>query len=201
MSMKFIGGSLCLDFVNTVGGRVGSRACKVLRDKLATYEDLLAWSRLAGLVSPAAAALLARRAAGHPREARAALARATSLREAHYRIFKSIVDGRRAASADMILLGRELSIARGHERLSRSGDSFAWTWDDRDALDQAIWAVSRSAAELLTSGELSKLRQCGGPECGWMFLDTSRNHSRQWCDMRDCGNRAKVRRFRARARG
>src|SRR5258707_11819176 len=125
MSMKFVGGSLCLDFVNTVGGRVGNRSCKVLRDKLATYEHLLMWSRLAGLVSPAAARLLARRAAGHALDAAAALARAASLREALYRIFKSIADGRHGASADMILLGRELSIARGHERLSRSGDSFA----------------------------------------------------------------------------
>ena len=200
MSMKFISGSLCLDFVNTVGGRLGNRSYKVLRDKLVTYENLLTWSRLAGLVSPAAARLLARLAAGHPQDAAATLARAATLRETLYRIFKSIVDGRRAAGADMNILGRELSIARDHERLSRSAGTFVWTWDDRHALDRVIWDVSRSAAELLTSGELSKLRQCGGEECGWMFLDTSRNHSRQWCDMRDCGNRAKVRRFRARAR-
>ncbi len=100
----------------------------------------------------------------------------------------------------MDTLSRELSIARDHERLSRSADVFAWTWDDRYALDLVLWSVSRSAAELLTSGELSTLRQCGGEECGWLFLDPSRNHSRQWCDMRDCGNRAKVRRFRARRR-
>jgi predicted RNA-binding Zn ribbon-like protein len=60
--------------------------------------------------------------------------------------------------------------------------------------------VSGSAAELLTSTELARVRECGGENCGWMFLDNSRNHSRHWCDMQDCGNRAKVRRFRQRQR-
>jgi predicted RNA-binding Zn ribbon-like protein len=198
MSMKFIGGSLCLDFVNTVGGRADQRAYTVLRDKLPTFDDLLTWSRLAGLVSQAEVLRLVRRAAGNPKEAAVVLKRAATLREGLYRIFRSVVDGRRTVRNDIAILERELSNARDHERLSPAAGAFEWTWDDRDALDRMLWAVSRSAAELLTSEDLSTLRHCGGEECGWMFLDTSRNRSRQWCDMRDCGNRAKVRRFRER---
>jgi predicted RNA-binding Zn ribbon-like protein len=63
-----------------------------------------------------------------------------------------------------------------------------------------LWAVARSAADLLASGSIATIRQCAGDECGWMFLDASRNHNRQWCDMKDCGNCAKVKRFRQRAR-
>jgi predicted RNA-binding Zn ribbon-like protein len=59
-----------------------------------------------------------------------------------------------------------------------------------------LWPVARSAAELLTSGDLARVGQCPGEECGWLFLDTSRAGRRQWCDMADCGNLAKVRRFR-----
>jgi predicted RNA-binding Zn ribbon-like protein len=198
MSMKFIGGSLCLDFVNTVGGRAGQRAYTVLRDKLPTFDDLLTWSRLAGLVPQAEVLRLIRRAAANPKEAAVVLKRAAALREGLYRIFRSVVDGRRTVRNDIEILESELSIARDHERLSPAAGVFVWTWDDRDALDRMLWAVSRTAAELLTSEDLSKLRHCGGEECGWMFLDTSRNRSRQWCDMRDCGNRAKVRRFRER---
>jgi predicted RNA-binding Zn ribbon-like protein len=198
--MKFIGGNLCLDFVNTVGARVGTRGrgYTILRDKLVTYGDLPAWSRLAGLVSTAAARRMARRAVNDPEDAAAALARAAALREALYRVLKSVVDGGRTDAGAIDILSRELSIARGHERLKPAAGAFVWVWDDSNALDRAIWDVSRAAAELLTSGELSKLRQCGGQECGWMFLDTSRNRSRQWCDMKECGNRAKVRRFRER---
>ena len=42
------------------------------------------------------------------------------------------------------------------------------------------------------------VRECGASDCAWLFLDTSKNHHRRWCDMTRCGNRAKVRRFYAR---
>ena len=59
----------------------------------------------------------------------------------------------------------------------------------------ALWPVAIDAWDLLTEPELAQVRQCpvdaGG--CGWLFLDTSRAGNRRWCDMRTCGNRAKVR--------
>ena len=203
LPVKFIGGRLCLDFVNTVGGRVsrGARgrdyAGAVIREKLTSYEDLLAWSVLAGSVDRRAAGELARIAAREPREASNALARAVRLREALYRIFKCAHEGWRPKKADADVLRNELSIARSHQRLSARGSGFLWTFPEPPAaLDSILWPVALSAAELLTSGDLARLGQCSGAECGWLFLDTSRNHRRQWCDMRDCGNRAKVRRFR-----
>jgi len=193
---KFVGGRLCLDFINTVGGRLSSGA--ILRDKLTAYDDLLEWSRLAGIANPTESRNLARHAAAHPHEAEATLRRAVQLRETLYRIFKAAAEGRRPRSPDLDLLTKELRLARAHERLAHTGGAFGWTWDDNIALDRILWPVSLSAADLLTSGDLSRLRQCGGHECGWMFLDTSRNRSRHWCDMKDCGNRAKVSRFRQR---
>jgi predicted RNA-binding Zn ribbon-like protein len=193
---KFVGGRLCLDFINTVGGRAGAT---VLRDKLPEYSNLLEWSRQAGIANPTESRNLARRAAAHRQETEATLRRAVLLREALYRIFKAAAEGRRPRVADLDTVSKELRLARAHECLTHTGGAFAWTWQDGEtALDRILWPVSLSAADLLTSGDLSRLRQCGGPECGWMFLDTSRNRSRHWCDMKDCGNRAKVSRFRQR---
>jgi predicted RNA-binding Zn ribbon-like protein len=193
---KFVGGRLCLDFINTVGGRAGAT---VLRDKLVEYGNLLEWSRQAGIANPTESRNLAHRAAAHRQEAEATLRRAVLLREALYRIFKAAAEGRRPRVADLDTLSQELRVARARERLTHRGGGFAWAWQDGEtALDRILWPVSLSAADLLTSGDLSRLRQCGGPECGWMFLDTSRNRSRHWCDMKDCGNRAKVSRFRQR---
>jgi predicted RNA-binding Zn ribbon-like protein len=204
--MKFIGGRVCLDFVNTVGARVSLQRGKrsrdysdhVLRDKLQGYQDLLSWTQLAGLATPREARHLSSAAERHPHQAARTLARAVKLRESLYRIFKSRLEGWRPDENDVDLLRQELSIAKARERLVRSGaNGFVWTWDhSEDALDAVLWRVSQSAADLLTSGDLARLRQCGGDECGWMFLDTSRNRTRRWCDMKDCGNRAKVRRFR-----
>jgi predicted RNA-binding Zn ribbon-like protein len=181
---KFVGGRVCLDFVNTVGGRVRG---VVVRDKLQGYKDLLDWSEAAGLIGSAGAFA--------PRAGRAVFSRAIALREALYLLFRDKRD-----PGALEILNRELLIARGHERLNRLRGGFVWGWDESPALDRMLWQVARSAAELLGSSELARVRLCNGEECGWLFLDTSRNGRRHWCDMRDCGNRAKVKRFRERHR-
>jgi len=209
---KFIGGRLCLDFVNTVGGRVSAGkhpggisagkhshdyADAVVRDKLPIYSDLLSWAESAGALTHRESVQLGRRAAADPQAAASVLARAVQLRAALYRIFKSVVETWAPEPAAMQILQRELSVVRAHERLAYASGAFVWTWDDSArSLDRVLWPIARSAAELLASDSLAMIRQCAGDECGWMFLDFSRNHNRQWCDMKDCGNRAKVKRFR-----
>jgi predicted RNA-binding Zn ribbon-like protein len=103
-------------------------------------------------------------------------------------------------ASDLTLLNQELTIARQHRQLVATADGFDWQWTaSKRAIDRMLWAVAESAAQLLTIGELSRLKQCPGERCGWLFADTSRNRSRQWCIMEDCGNVAKVRRFRSRS--
>lgn len=207
LNVKFIAGRPCLDFVNTVGGRISARsnprgrdyADMVLRDKLSSYQDLLEWSRLAGLLTSREARRIALHAARRPGQSATVLRRAIEVREALYRIFKAVLKRRKPEARDWRILARELKAARAREQLLPSGRGFAWSWENpTDALDSILWRLARSAADLLTSPDLARLRQCGGEECGWLFLDTSRNRKRRWCDMRDCGNRAKVRRFRSR---
>jgi predicted RNA-binding Zn ribbon-like protein len=195
--MKFIAGSVSLDFVNTVGGRGAGDV--VLRDKLKDYTHLANWSRMAGLSTAREARSLERMAERYPARAAATLGRAIRLREALFRIFHSALRRSAPNDSDLNVLRNEISIAKSRERLIRAGAGFAWAWHrSENALDSPLWRVSQSAADLLTSADLQKLRQCSGDECGWLFLDTSRNRTRRWCDMKDCGNRAKVRRFRRR---
>lgn len=190
--MKFVGGRLCLDFTNTVGGRSDT----VLRDKLCTYGDLLRFAQLSGAISAAGARRLERVARSDPATTAAAFRRAVELRESLFRIFRASLDRRRPQPRDLETLATELSTARRHERLALAGGIYVWTWDEEAAPDRVLWPVAWSAGELLTSQDLEKLRLCAGYQCGWLFLDTSRNHTRRWCDMKDCGNRAKVQRFR-----
>lgn len=204
---KTVGGRLCLDFTNTVGGRDSleteqhtSRSDYAIRaDKLEDYPDLVAWSVRAGSLTESEARGLLRMAKANPSAANSVFKRGLRLRETLYRIFRSIAGGLSPDENDIDFLNKELTAARVHERLAQKEERFVWTWDDESkTLDSVLWVVARSAAELLTSDELSRVRQCGGESCGWLFLDTSRNRSRQWCDMRDCGNISKVRRFRQR---
>lgn len=191
---KFVGGSLCLDFVNTLG----ERGSLEMRDKLVRFRDLIRWSEQAGIIKHAEANRILQLAEAHGSTARTVLKRAIALREALYRIFKSHVQVRKPLRADLKMLNREIRAMRARESLAYSAGDFRWIWDEDDTLDRPLWPVVLSAAKLMTSSNLRLLRQCDDEKCGWMFLDTSRNHSRHWCDMRDCGNRAKVARFRQR---
>ena len=112
----------------------------------------------------------------------------------------AIAKGRSPDADDVRALNGALSTAFAHLRVATSTGGFAWEWAEGDQpLERMLWPVVRSAAELLTSDKLSLVKQCAG--CGWLFVDRSRNHSRRWCDMRYCGNRAKARRFYARQQG
>lgn len=200
-----VGGSLCLDFVNTVRGRVsrGGRAREyadlVVGERLDSYGAMVRWGRFAGVLSPREGAALVRAAEANPVEAEAVFRRALDLREAMYRLFKSALEGWPPRPDDMAILNRELQAARAHERLTAS-PGFRWEWDAAPALDRLLWPVVRSAGDLLTGAGLERVGQCPGSECGWLFLDTSRSRRRQWCDMGECGNLAKVRRFRRKQR-
>jgi len=190
----FTGGNLCLDFTNTLDGTRTSPT-----ERLKTYPDLVAWGRQADILSDGEARQLAQLAAGHPRDAARVLTKAVAIRELLYRIFSSVIDGSPTRPEDLATLNAALSPTLDRLRIGARARGFGWAWAPAgDALDRMLWPVLRSAGDLLVSGELRGVRRCAGETCNWLFLDTSRNHSRRWCDMRSCGNRAKARRHYAR---
>ena len=174
---------------------------QLLGDKLVEYSDLVEWSRHSGIVTATEAQRLIQASKRNAGEAKDVFDRAIALREALYRICKAIMTGRRPQTVDLETMNNELLRARTHERLTHVAHGFTWEWVGGEAaLDRMLWSIAHSAAELFTTGDFTRLRECCGEECGWLFEDTSRNRSRQWCDMQDCGNLAKVRRFRTRLR-
>jgi predicted RNA-binding Zn ribbon-like protein len=145
---------------------------------------------------------LTERAARRTREAATVFTRALELREAVYRIFAALAVGRAAAQADLAVLNETLGRASSNARVTPGASAFQWTWDLEDtAIDLPLCLIALSAAGLLTSDDCRRVRQCADEDgCGWLFVDTSRNHSRRWCDINDCGNRAKQRRYQQRVR-
>ena len=202
--IKLIGGRHCLDFVNTIGGRKNSGTksadtCVIREDKLNEYSDLLAWGLRVGLLSDTEAQRLLHESLRNPAAANTVFKRAIALREAIYRISRAILHEKQIKDADLEQLNRELLVAHSRRMLAAGKKGFVWEWNRQDpAFDRILWSIADSAAEMLTTADLTRLRQCPGDDCGWLFDDTTRNRSRQWCDMKDCGNIAKVRRFRAR---
>jgi predicted RNA-binding Zn ribbon-like protein len=195
---EMVGGRLCLDFANTVH----SYDYDEPRDELKSYADLISWSRQAGVLTDREARRLLREAAEHPVKASAALERGKQLRNAIFRIFAAIARDAAPARDDLAALNLTLAEAMSRSRVVKTADGFSWGWAEEDVfgLEQMLWPIARSAADLLTSDELDRTRECGGDICTWLFMDTSKNRSRRWCDMKGCGNRAKSRRHYERKR-
>ena len=197
-TMDLVGGNVCLDFVNT-----GShRSAPPFREKLRGYGDLVTWvGRVDEGVDEETAARLRRLADRDPAAAEAVLGRARALREAIYRAFSAMAKGVAAAPADLELIGTEAGRATAHRRLVPTAEGCMWEYAEVDALERPLWPVALAAAALATSAEVARVKECASDNCNWLFLDVSKNRSRRWCDMKECGNRAKARRHRTRARG
>ena len=184
---------LCLDYVNSTPNHSDPS-----EDYLNSYADLVSWSVDVGLLRDGEAQDLIAKASGTPDQASAIHDKAIILREAIYRILSDIAQRQEPKSADLDALNAGLSEAMAHMRLTPAGKGVDWVWET-DSPAWMLWPVAWSAGELLRSDDLKYLRKCEG--CDWLFLDTSRNHSRRWCDMKTCGNRAKARRHYERTRG
>jgi predicted RNA-binding Zn ribbon-like protein len=194
---SFVGGAACLDFVNTVDPRHADERDDYLR----SYPQLLRWAAQARLLTPQERTRLERRSQHEPGLADAVHQRALELREALYRLFTAQppAEGMTRRANDLARLTDETHRAWAMMTLARTGGGWSWQWEPSAELDRVLWPIARSAAELLTSSQLHRIRECQGHNgCGWLFLDTSKNGRRRWCDMRVCGNRAKARRHRQR---
>jgi predicted RNA-binding Zn ribbon-like protein len=193
----FNGGRLCLDFINTVRFRPVSDRLELIN----TYDELLGWARQATILTPGEAAILAETARKRERSAADALAQARALREAAYAILSARAAGLPAPEGALRTLNRAVGRAMAHAGLIPAGPGFEWAWPDTAPdLHRVSWWVARSVAEVLTSADLTFVRECASYDCGRLFLDTTKNRSRRWCDMRTCGNRAKSRRHFERGR-
>jgi len=190
------GGRPSLDFVNTVDPREGPNA----HDFLGDYVDFALWAADSGAVDESRARRLITLARRSPGEARAVFARSIALREALYRIFLAAADDARPPGEDLERLQSELRVALGRLFLRPSRSRYAWRWDEAPALDRPLWPLARDAADLLTAPELERVKLCPGRDCGWLFVDASKNRSRRWCSMEVCGSREKMRRLHARRR-
>jgi predicted RNA-binding Zn ribbon-like protein len=204
------GGHPSLDLVNTLDNRFREDGPVEL---LGNYADLLRFAQQLKLLSVRHASVLAGAAndgAAGRGAAMRALESVRKLREATAAALYRAVDGRVPTAAVTGTLERYFHDASRHRRLSwnrstkRSpappGAGWVWARSETD-LALPVWMLAQAGSELMTSPALDLLRACGSETCRWVFLDTSKNHTRRWCDMKICGNRMKARRFHARRQG
>jgi predicted RNA-binding Zn ribbon-like protein len=196
--LPLIGGALCLELCNTISRRYTDAPVEHLPD----YPALLRWAEHAGALDASAAAQLKHLAARRPGDGVQVLARARHLRTAlHGAILRAVEHGAPDPTA-VASIDEHVRHAFAARRLVASTTGTEWQWaDDGNPLMRPLWPVALSAAALLSSPGLARVRECAGRAdgCGWLFLDTGRGRGRRWCSMDLCGNRSKVRRHYQRA--
>lgn len=196
------GGHPALDFVNSLDNRFLSDGPIEL---LGDYSDLLGFMEQTALLGSRHVRLLTR-AVGQDAGTRA-LQSARELREATASALYGSLGGHSPSPADVQTLERHFISASRHRELrwgrpakgSKEPSAAAWDWGRfRTDADLPVWILSQATSELMMSEKVHRVRACGVETCRWLFLDTSKNHTRRWCNMRVCGNRVKARRFQAR---
>lgn len=188
---RFVGGDSSLDFVNTADWT--ERGLE--RDRFTSYDRLLEWGAGAGVLGAADARRLRRLAAAQARRAEAALEAAHHARSVLRETFASMAAGRLSTNA-VRKLNALIAAVAPHTRMVRGSDGrLVRGWEGFGAsLESILWPVVWSAADLASSPEIGKLRLCAGSDCGWLYIDRSRNGLRRWCEMSVCGTAEKNRR-------
>jgi predicted RNA-binding Zn ribbon-like protein len=192
------GGRLCLDFANTVDDRTDLQPT----DYLASYERLLRWATYAGALNPEEEKTLAAMNRREPAAGSHALAAAISAREAIHSTFAGLVREGRPSEAALAPLNLALEETGGTPALRVDDGEVRLDWPAIEPVgfDTVSRRALRSAIELLTGPEAVRVRQCAAPDCSWLFVDLTRNHSRRWCRSEGCGVRNRFRRYYARRR-
>jgi predicted RNA-binding Zn ribbon-like protein len=202
-ALPLVGGHPALDLVNTV-----EPGTPRPRDHLADPPALLRWARRVGLVDDAEAAGVAESWDRDPGSGDAALAAVRDMREALHTVLLAVA-GARPLDPGVVVAALERLHGRWAAAVARS--RLLLTPDGSSAARLAVGGVpdqlvpdraADAALDVLRGADPARLRRCppeaGG--CGWLFVDRSRNGSRRWCRMADCGSTVKARRLTERRR-
>jgi predicted RNA-binding Zn ribbon-like protein len=192
----FIGGDAALDFVNTVTGRDQEP-----RDWLDSYARLLEWATLVRLLPEKNLRALAKKMHSEPGAAGRALIRAKELREELFALVSAVASGNAPPKSAMVALREHwLAGVDAHELRFESGRVITDIRADAADFDLIAAIVAYRMVEHVMPLPVDRLRVCGGKNCSWVFIDSSKAGRRRWCDMAVCGNVAKAQRFYARSR-
>ncbi len=185
---KLIAGVLCLDFINTINGHHSGTS----NEYIVHYNDLIVWACHAKIFDQKMADFLLQQSAAHPHTSEHIFHQAIELRERLFKIFSALYYQNPVPQNAIDFLSDIHHKGMQHSNLVQKEDRFKWEWKFDKNMEMVLRPITLSATRLLTSENLKRVRECSGSDCDWYFLDTSRNHQRRWCSMKDCGNRHKM---------
>jgi predicted RNA-binding Zn ribbon-like protein len=195
-AIRLVGGMAVLDFLNTCNGRRPDTCLGEVVDKLLSLEDVVYWFHHAGLITAEEQAHYLSLVPSSPFQQSSAFKQVISFRESLYLLFLPIAEGKRIDEDSLELLDRTLISTAVCRVLVPTSHAAFWGWRHATTLDEMtaslLGRLAIQAADLLTSSQLNRMKVCATLSCDWLFLDTSKNGRRRWCQMNICGSREKA---------
>ena len=186
------GGILCFNFINTVYAWKGVN----LHEYLGTYEEVIAWCKKVGILTSLQRRILLKEANAHQLKAKKALQEIKEIRELLYHFFSAIaLDSAENISPAMLTrFNKVLTLSLTHLSFSIEQKKISLKWHTSSAdLLQPVWIVIKSAYDIITTGDNKRIKEC--PRCGWIFLDSTKNNKRRWCNPDSCGSTEKSKKY------
>lgn len=187
-SEDFVGGSIVLDFINTVTARDSDPV-----DWLDGFASFLDWGFAAGLLNAERQVALHHWAALEPGRAIEEFERIKRFRAALFETFAALSRAAQPPSVPLSAIEQEWKSAVAASHLSASSDGASIRVGTGADLATPRYELVLDAVSYLLRRESAPLKMCAGPDCAWLFLDLSKSRRRRWCSMRTCGNTAKAR--------
>jgi predicted RNA-binding Zn ribbon-like protein len=184
--ISFVGGRLCLDFVNTTNWE-GNNA---IDDRLIDFSSILTWGARVGLIKLESNQI--RRQKRRNDECRFDL-KVKRLKEFRYHLRKMLIDGEAPDAISVETLNESLNPTI-NQTLKCVNNKMVLALQEAD-LSWILTPLAYSAVEILISPLRERVKKCPGSRCGWLFLDTSPNNRRRWCSMATCGNKHKAKKY------
>jgi len=190
-TLELDGGSLCLDFVNSVRSRFENP----LYEFITSPGDWLRWIHRVQLLDDVEEDRLKKYVSKNQGQAVNELKRIISVRELLYRIFWKLAQEEIPSKKDLAHFNKELSLSLRYLKIGFTDElDVTENWDDRSFnLLYTLPPLLKSAYDLLISDTLNRLKEC--KHCGWIYMDKSKNNSRLWCNMKTCGNTEKTKKY------
>lgn len=190
-TLELDGGSLCLNFVNSVRNRFEDP----LFEFIVTPEDLILWGSRTQIFEKNYTRGLKKYILKNQEKAKHDLKKILKTRELLYRIFRKLSQKETPEDKDILLFNKELSLVLRHLSLEITDSlEIKMIWDNQPSgLLWTLFPIIKSAFDLLISDLRNRIKEC--PQCGWLYLDNSKNNSRLWCNMKTCGNTIKIKRY------
>jgi predicted RNA-binding Zn ribbon-like protein len=185
----FLSNYLCLDFANTKVLENG-----YVRDLIPDFKTFLDWLVAAHIIQSDEAAFYVDSFSQNAK-ADEMLQRVYQLRDAIRLLAENLSEGLRVDGEWNVIetVNTIYRKCRGFLQIEATDGGLKETFVcDTKGMAQLLLPIAKSVSELLRGGNSAYIRSCSNPNCILFFYDTSKNHSRRWCNMDTCGNRVKV---------